>query len=353
MSLSNANAIHQPEEWQLDYLDVLIASGDTLSIPKSIIDRDGQKIDTSGKRWIFPTAANTISVQWKVESPLLQYSLMSFSVNRAIRVSASAGEHVVRNMPSLLQHAPSYDQLSLAPDLESYRTVLVLVMQELADHLKRNQTYWRYWLPVAWFKWGASRIADLGFNRRFAQRLESIRVPGGPKGAAVRSNDPLLGPLDHELERPLLQLALLGDESAERNHLQQKLAIALTLAFGRNPLSLRMLFEEDFRPASDPVTDPDNALSIPLIKKRNAPRASLQTFVVTPVLANLITQVIKSNEVIRPSKDCGQELSAANAMKVIAHPIFMRRHAREVVLKTAASLFADWHDKWRLQKTAR
>jgi len=150
MSLSNANVIHQPDEWQLAYLDALIATGDTLPIPKSIIDRDGQTIDTSGKRWIFPTGANTNSVQWKIESPLLQHSLMSFSVNRAIRISASAGTHVVRDVPAMLQYAPSYDQLALAPDLESFRTILVLVMQELADHLKRNQTYWRYWLPAAW-----------------------------------------------------------------------------------------------------------------------------------------------------------------------------------------------------------
>lgn len=330
MSLTNAKPLPQPAEWQVAHLDALIESGATIPIPQSIIDREGQMIVTSGNHWIFPTGANTKYTNWKIDSPILKYSIMSFSINRAIRVSSHAGEMVLIEVPNLLKKAPSYEHLTAAPDLDSYRSTLVLVMQELADQLKRNKTYWRYWLPVAWFKWGATRTADLGFDQRFAQRVNSMRIPGGPKGVAVRSNDPLLGPLDHELERPLLQLALHNDKSTEHRHLQQKLAIALTLALGRNSLSFRTLFEKDLRPSPNPILDKNDSLSIPLIKKRGAPRTSFQTVMITPFLSNLIRQVIKSNEEIFPAEDSAQ----------YDRPLFMLRQPRRQVLETNNHQFA-------------
>ncbi|WP_184415255.1 site-specific integrase [Rhodocyclus tenuis] len=330
MSLTNATTFQTSAEWQAAYLDSLVQSGAILPIPQSIIDRDGNKIVTSDNRWIFPTGANTQYTNFKIDCPILRYSLLSFSMTRAIRVSSSAGKNALVEVPNLLKKAPSYEHLTAAPDLESYRSTLVLVMQELADQLQRAKTYSRYWFPVAWYKWGATRTADLGFDKRFAQRVNTMRIPGGPKGVAVRSNDPLRGPLDHELERPLLQLSLLNDESTKHRHLQQKLAIALTLAFGRNSLSLRTLFEEDFKPSSHPLSDPNGSLSIPLIKKRNCPRTSFQTVITTPYLSNLIRQVIKSNEEIFPAKDNAQ----------YGRPLFMLRHPRRQVLETNNQQFA-------------
>ena len=337
---TNAAHIDQSGAWQHVFLGSLIASADVLPIPTSIVDRDGQRIDTSGNRWVFPLGANTDAAIWNVDSPILRHSLMSFSVNRVTRVSSSAGWHVVRNMPTMLQYASSYPRLATSPDLDSYRSTLILVMQELANSLRQNQTYWRYWLPVAWYKWGASRSADFGFDQRFAQRLESLRIPGGPKGESVRSNDPLRGPLDHELERPLLQLALLADTSTEPVHLQQRLAIALTLSFGRNPLSFRTMFEEDFRPVAGLPKNEDHSLSIPCIKKREAPRTSFQTFLITPALANLISQVISANESICPGEITTQVASSADSQTAIGRPIFIRANARPSVLETSDHRFA-------------
>jgi hypothetical protein len=339
MSLSSTNLLAEPSEWQQAYLDTLIASGETLPIPHSIIDRDGQPIDVSGNRWVFPLGPSTQTYGWKVESPLLRHTLMSFAINRIVRISSRAGSTVTQNIPIMLRQSSSYDRLASALDLESFRNALTLVMQELAERLRNNQTYWRYWLPVAWFKWGASRVADLGFDQIFAQRLESMRIPGGPKGAAVRSGDPLIGALDHELERPLLQLALIADASTKHSHLQQKLAIALTLAFGRNPLSLRMLFEEDFQPDTDVAGAPVHSLAIPLIKKRQAPRTSFQTFIIAPSLASLITQVIEANQEMRPSTGNVPQSSLISG-EHRARPLFMCREPRRVILETSEHKFA-------------
>lgn len=162
-----------------------------------------------------------------------------------------------------------------------------------------------------------------------------MRIPGGPKGAAVRSGDPLRGPLDHELERPLIQLALRSDNSTKPKHLQQKLAVALTLAFGRNPLSLRMMLEEDFKDieGSDGITE--CSLSIPLIKKRLPPRAKFQTFIIGPELASIIRQVIAANRQRHPLPNSGE-----NGNEPYLRPLFMARNPRGIILETSDHRFA-------------
>ncbi len=335
MSLTNPIPLQQPKEWQQDYVNSMISTESVLPIPQAIVDRDGQRIDTSHTRWVFPLGPSTSSYNWEIESPLLRYALMSFAINRIQRVSASAGFDVATDIPSLIRKCPSYEHLASAPDLAAFRETLTSVMIELARLLRQSQTYWRYWLPVAWFKWCATRVADLGFDLNFASRLASMRIPGGPKGAAVRSGDPLRGPLDHELERPLIQLALRSDNSTKPKHLQQKLAVALTLAFGRNPLSLRMMLEEDFKDieGGDGITE--CRLSIPLIKKRLPPRTKFQTFIIGPELANIIRQVIAANRQRHPLPN-----SRENGNEPYLRPLFMSRNPRGIILETSDHRFA-------------
>lgn len=339
MSLTNPVALHQPQEWQQEYVDSIISSESVPPIPKTIVDRDGQRMDTSNSRWVFPLGPSTRSCTWDIESPLLRFSLMSFAINRIQRVSSSAGAHVASHIPSMIKKCPSYEHLASAPNLAAFREALSSVMLELAGQLRHTQTYWRYWLPVAWFKWCATRVADLGFDINFAYRLESLRIPGGPKGAAVRSGDPLRGPLDHELERPLLQIALRSDTSTEPKHLQQKLAVALTLAFGRNPLSLRMMLEEDFKDIPKHDGTPRYSLAIPLIKKRRLPRTAFQTFRIGPELAAIIIQVIEANRKLRPLSDTQISLSE-NVSEPYLRPLFMSSEPREIVLESYDHQFA-------------
>lgn len=242
-------------------------------------------------------------------------------------------------IPGMLARSTAYSRLSTAPDLTTYRNTLVQVMIELADVLKRNQTYWRYWLPAAWYKWGATRVADLGFVEWFGQRLDTLRIPGGPKGAAVRSGDPLLGPFDPELERPLIQLALSGDKSAERSHLQQQLAVAMCLAFGRNPLSLRLLTEEDYRTETDDMGKSVDTLSIPLIKKRKPPRSDFLRVEIGPMLSNLIKRVIEANRCIE-STVLVQNDDASNETIQMHRMLFMTDQPRSAVLYSSDRHYA-------------
>lgn len=335
MFLTNLFPLPEPGEWQQDYVDSLISTESVLPIPQTIVDRDGQRMDTSHTRWVFPLGPSTSAYNWEIESPLLRFALMSFAINRIQRVSASAGYIFATDVPTMIRKSPSYEHLASAPDLATFREILMSVMIELARQLRQSQTYWRYWHPVAWFKWCATRIADLGFDPNFASRLASIRIPGGSKGAAVRSGDPLRGPLDHELERPLLQLALRSDNSTKPKHLQQKLAVALTLAFGRNPLSLRMMLEDDFKDIGTNDGTTECRLSIPLIKKRLPPRAKFQTFLIGPELASTIRQVIEANRRRLPLP-----ISSAKGEEPYLRPLFMARIPREIILETSDHRFA-------------
>lgn len=329
-------SVSQPREtdWQSIYLDRQFCDGLCLPIPSHIIDRDGKEMHTTSNAWLFNLGPSTFKRRWEIRSQLLLYSLQSFAHARIVRISSSAGADVVINIPRLLKKCKSYACLENATCLEGYRTSLVQIMQELASYLKQNQTYWQYWLPVAWYKWGATRTADLGFDSRFSQQLESIRIPGGPKGVAVRNENPVCGPLDPELERPLLQLALINDKSQERDHLQQKLAVALCLAFGRNPLCYRLLLEKDFDPQKSIEDYYEKTLFIPSIKKRAQIRSSKKSVPLDPFLAVLIEKVIHSNLQISSTvenitNDIGTSTIELN------RPIFMRKRPRGTVLKSS------------------
>ena len=63
-------------------------------------------------------------------------------------------------------------------------------------------------------------------------------IPGNPKGEAVRMEDPDSGPLHRSLELPLLIKAMREDKSQVLEHIQQKAAVALSIALGRNPANL-------------------------------------------------------------------------------------------------------------------
>lgn len=326
-------------DWQNIYLDHLYSDGLCLPIPSLIVDRDGKKMHTPSNAWTFNLGPSTNTTWWDIKSPLLLYSIQSFAHNRTVRISSSAGSHVAGKIPRLLKKCTSYAYLENAPSLEVFRASLVQVMQELASFLKQNQTYWEYWLPVAWYKWGATRTADLGFDSRFSQRLESIRIPGGPKGVAVRSEDPVRGPLDPELERPLLQLALVNDKSPVRKHLLQKLAVSLCLAFGRNPLCYRLLLEKDFNPEISIQNDCEKTLLIPQIKKRRLIRSSMTSVPLDPFLAELIEEVILSNQQIS-STVANIASDIGNKTIELHRPIFMRKRPRGAVLKSADYKYA-------------
>ncbi len=67
---------------------------------------------------------------------------------------------------------------------------------------------WALYRPIQWYLYGAEHYPELGFSTAYASILETMSIPGNPKGEAVRIEDPDSGPLNHSLELPLLIQAL-------------------------------------------------------------------------------------------------------------------------------------------------
>jgi len=328
--------LSETRDWQQDYLIRQINDGALIPIPSSIIDRDGKQMDTQGDTWLFNLGPSTECQTWRIESPLLKYAVAAFAANRTQRISASAGLHAMGGLQRFLMSCPSYKELICTKDIESYRKTLINMMEELSFTLRQDQLYWRFWLPVAWYKWGASRQYEIGFSSKFAAHLGTLRIPGGPKGEAVRSEDPLLGPLDPELERPLLQIALASDTSTKRSHLQEQLAVALGLAYGRNPLSFRLLIEDDF---TNFGASEGGTIKLPEIKKRGKLRARLTEVPLELPLAQLIAKVIWANRAISSKvelrKNDGQKM-----VETLLRPIFMRTKPSTTILKSDDWVYA-------------
>lgn len=121
---------------------------------------------------------------------------------------------------------------------------------------------------IQWYIWSADNKPECGFSEIYAQELEGLELPGNPKGEAVRMEDPESGPLHKSLELPLLINALKSDEGRSLECLQQRVVVALSIAFGRNPANLTFLRESDFECLVPGGDDPCYIISMPRIKKR-------------------------------------------------------------------------------------
>jgi hypothetical protein len=150
---------------------------------------------------------------------------------------------------------------------------------------------------IQWYVWCAENYPELGFCPAYAMELDSMKIPGNPKGEAVRRSDPESGPIHRLLELPLIINALKHDRGASLLHLQQRAAVALSLALGRNPANLTYLQETDL---VDMMPDGPHRLYVirmPRIKKRQLdPRDSLIDEYLDPVLVQHLLLLIEKNK---------------------------------------------------------
>ena len=196
-----------------------------------------------------------------------------------------------------------------------------------------------------------SREKVRAFARDFCDYLESIRIPANPSGEAVRSGDPMKGPLDFELETKPLIAALLHDKSTERRHLNQKLAVALSLAFGRNSLNFRLLTENDFIPSTSSSSQEGGVLRIPRIKKRRLYREVFTDEPIETFLSDLIRQVITSNQSICTTVSLSDSGNADRTP--LLRPLFMRESPRKKILNSADYLYSFFMNRLELQNLLR
>ncbi|RAP70025.1 putative phage integrase [Candidatus Erwinia dacicola] len=81
-----------------------------------------------------------------------------------------------------------------------FKGSLIALMEEAINQARNKHRLWALYRPIQWYIWCAENYSKLGFSVVYAQELESLEIPGNPKGEAVRQEDPECGPLNRTLE---------------------------------------------------------------------------------------------------------------------------------------------------------
>lgn len=265
-------------------------------IPDFIISREGKKVNTTSDLWNLPYAIDTSSSKLdfsKIPNENLKWVLKSFVIEKIERISTHAGAHHFQDVwREILRH---YD-VNSSSGLSKVESDLISHYEYAINTARSKQRLYAMYRAIQWYLYGAEHYPELGFSTVYAQILETMSIPGNPKGEAVRMEDPDAGPLNHSLELPLLIQALKKDQSKEFVHLQEKAAMALSIAYGRNPANLTYLRHSDFVNLTPNSDAPVYVLRIPRIKKRLMnPRDDYIEESLNSGFAEYVNDLIKAN----------------------------------------------------------
>lgn len=269
---------------------------------KTITTREGYKVDISSDIWDLPYSISASRLRLsKFESTIIREAVKRYVINRMVHTSTSSGRIVFNELVQVILPFINENPENIA-DVE---TLLIGAFEQSIAEAKSENRLWTLYRPISWYIWCEKNIPELGFSTGYARQLASMTIPGCSKGEAVRSLDSHKGPLDRSVELPLIINALKIDKSMEYRHLQEKTALALSIALGRNPSNLAYLRESDLSKLTPfNEDDPTYILKVPRIKKRNLnPRDDYQEEYLDPFYGRIIEQLIKANNAIKLTFD--------------------------------------------------
>jgi hypothetical protein len=298
-----------------------------LDVPETIISREGHIVDTSDDDWYIehPSGIETLRFD-RVKNVLLRWA----AKRRAAQFLKVTSSQEARNFFThfAMEILTRQDAFGIADNIsvDDLRERLISLMENSISEARANHRLWALYRPIRWYVWCADNFPEIGFDPQYANELDGMTIPGNPKGEAVKSEDPDKGPLDRTIEVPLLINALERDDSTQYEHLQQKAALALCIAFGRNPANLVWLNETDLVNLSDGIdpskVPPCYVLSIPRIKKRQlTPRQDFIEEKMDKAAARHVLNLIQAN------RDINTTITTVDSGDVtISHkPLFLRR----------------------------
>lgn len=282
-------------------INKLIDENDWLDSTSTITSREGKEIDSSGEKWALPYSIweNTTIDFTKIENTKLRWALKAHVKDRLERVSIHAGYSTYSHVfNEFLKHGNKFNIFST----NDFKEQLISLVEESIATAREKHRLWALYRPIQWYIYCAENYPELGFCPAFALELEGMSIPGNPKGEAVRMEDPDKGSLHRSLELPLLIKELKRDTSQELEHLQQKAALGLSIALGRNPANLTYLREKDFINLTPDAEDPCFVIKMPRIKKGQlSPRDDFLEEYLEPLYEKLILELIKKNNQINSS----------------------------------------------------
>jgi integrase len=318
------NSLHQDNR---SLLQGLIDDHGWLDVPATIITREGHIVDTSDEYWYIehPSGFETLRFD-RVNNVLLRWA----AKRRASQLLKVTSSQEARNFFThfAMEVLTRQDAFGITDDIsvDDLRERLISLMENSISEARANHRLWALYRPIRWYVWCADNFPEIGFDPQYANELDGMTIPGNPKGEAVKSEDPDKGPLDRTIEVPLLINALERDNSTQYEHIQQKAALALCIAFGRNPANLVWLNESDLVNLSDGIdpskVPPCYVLSMPRIKKRQlTPRQDFIEEKIDKAAARHVLNLIHAN------RDINTTIKTTDRGEVtISHkPLFLRR----------------------------
>ena len=216
-------------------------------LPDEVIDRQGLPMDLSGDKWKYNVIVTNCSFNWislgKMH-PYVEYALKKYAIYCIKQKSEHESFNQIGLILSLIRHSDTWRYVARCDSAEDIEIGMRLVTGEIVDYLRRTKTIDRFHRFRKFYNYCADNMPELGFDPEYAAELDMIFVGGGPKGEAVRSEDKVRGQL-YDTEVTAVRKALINDNSTKREHIMEKCAVALGLAYGRNPANYIMLREED------------------------------------------------------------------------------------------------------------
>lgn len=270
-------------------------------IPPFITTAEGYSLDARFPDWDFPytLASGGTAYFSKFKSAHARVALQFYCMEQARNVSSHAAYSSYKDTWRLLFRDSDFSSgVGFEEDL------IRLFAAAIVKARKENKL-WVMYRPIRWYVWCAEHYPELGFCAAYALELDSMRIPGNPKGDAVKSEDPTRGPLHRALELQLLINALAAPCPRELKALQERAAVALLIAHGRNPANLSLLLETDLVNITPEVETPTWVIRYPRIKKRlKNPRDDLREVPIPTVYAEYVLDLISYGQCV----DCEAEI---------------------------------------------
>lgn len=306
----------------------LINSYGWRKLPSSITSREGIEVDTSSDCWHLPYVIRdnaTLRLD-NISNEFIRWSVKAYIANRIEKVSAHAGLNAFRDIYRLVLRNIK-DSLHWC--IDDVRAGLIEAMESAINDARADHRLWQLYRTVDWYIWCAERYPELGFCTVYSFELEAMELPGNPKGEAVRINDPDRGPLHRTLEMPLILNALKCQCGNTLEELQEKAAMALSIAFGRNPANLVFLKEIDFFDLTNGLAEPCYMIRIPRIKKRlSSPRQDFLEEYITPSFASHLIALIGKN------KEFETTIEVNGTKTEIQKPLFLNLKKNQSAIKS-------------------
>lgn len=335
----------------LNALEKLLAENGYEALPELVIDRNGLRVFTTSEVWRLNTAGwsnNGINLS-RFKNDVLRFAFSKYLVYCIERYSPIT---VISIASTILRQLTKVGLLQIG-NKEDIEPFLMRAVNKILESLRSENKVNEFYEISRWYMWGADHTPEFGFNGEFALQLSRIKIPGDVKGEAVRSRDPEVGPLHFELEEPLVRKALQQDVSEVFEHRQQRLSVALCLAFGRNTLNYSRLREEDFfnLTAGFPGGVDIWQLNIPRIKKRASPRELFKTETCDSQLAAMIQDVIDRNRKYSTQLD-GRALPRPLFLRTTPVPKLIDTDSKDYAFHMPTSaikkLISDWAKRMKL-----